>query len=158
MLVGDAFATSCPAAGTGCNKVFTDAERLCHVHVPRWLAEPGMGAEKIAAFYDDEVKLECDAACLAKALYLRSLSIETGAAWHARRWLALSPDWAPDRSGRRGDGCGAFQSGIILATQVCEVRVCPNAWGVHTPTNERRASPDIVIEYECERGRWTRPC
>ena len=87
VLVGDAFATSCPAAGTGCNKVFTDAERLCHVHVPRWLAEPGMGADKIASFYDDEVKLECDAACLAKALHLRSLSIETGAAWHARRWL-----------------------------------------------------------------------
>ena len=74
-----------PAPGR--NKVFTDAERLCHVHVPRWLAEPGMGADKIASFYDDEVKLECDAACLAKALHLRSLSIETGAAWHARRWL-----------------------------------------------------------------------
>ena len=87
VLVGDAFATSCPAAGTGCNKVFTDVERLCHVHIPRWLAEPGMGAEKIAAFYDDEVKVACDAACLAKALHLRSLSIETGAAWHARRWL-----------------------------------------------------------------------
>ena len=35
VLVGDAFATSCPAAGTGCNKVFTDVERLCNVHIPR---------------------------------------------------------------------------------------------------------------------------
>ena len=86
VLVGDAFATSCPAAGTGCNKVFTDVERLCHVHIPRWLADPGMAAEKIASFYDDEVKVECDTACLAKAFYLRSLSTETGAAWHARRW------------------------------------------------------------------------
>src|SRR5262249_35100457 len=56
VLVGDAFATSCPAAGTGCNKVFTDVERLCDVHIPRWIASDGIGAEKIAAFYDDEVK------------------------------------------------------------------------------------------------------
>ena len=85
VLVGDAFATSCPAAGTGCNKVFTDAERLCHVHIPRWLAAPGMGAEKIAAFYDDPVKTDCDAASAAKAYYLRSLSTETSMAWKARR-------------------------------------------------------------------------
>ena len=86
MLVGDAFATSCPAAGTGCNKVFTDVERLCNVHIPRWLASPGMGEEKIAAFYDDAVKVACDAASAAKAYYLRSLSTETGLAWQARRW------------------------------------------------------------------------
>ncbi len=43
VLVGDAFATSCPAAGTGCNKVFTDVERLCNVHIPRWLASDGHG-------------------------------------------------------------------------------------------------------------------
>ncbi len=86
VLVGDAFATSCPAAGTGCNKVFTDVERLCHVHVPRWLADVGMTAEKIASFYDDEVKVECDAASAAKAYFLRSLSTETGMAWQARRW------------------------------------------------------------------------
>src|SRR6185436_9181357 len=30
VLAGDAFATSCPAAGTGCNKVLTDVELLCN--------------------------------------------------------------------------------------------------------------------------------
>src|SRR4026209_711634 len=40
VLVGDAFATSCPAAGTGTGKVFTDVERLCNVHIPGWLASP----------------------------------------------------------------------------------------------------------------------
>ena len=60
VLVGDAFATSCPAAGTGTNKVFTDVERLCNVHVPRWLATEGMSVDKIAAFYDDPVKRACD--------------------------------------------------------------------------------------------------
>lgn len=84
-LVGDAFATSCPAAGTGTNKVFTDAERLCNVHIPAWLSTEGMGPDKIAAFYDDPVKREADASSLAKAYWLKSLSIDTGAAWRARR-------------------------------------------------------------------------
>jgi 2-polyprenyl-6-methoxyphenol hydroxylase-like FAD-dependent oxidoreductase len=84
-LVGDAFATSCPAAGTGTNKVFTDVERLCNVHIPAWLATEGMGLEKIATFYADPVKREADASSLAKAYWLRSLSIDTGAVWRARR-------------------------------------------------------------------------
>jgi 2-polyprenyl-6-methoxyphenol hydroxylase-like FAD-dependent oxidoreductase len=86
VLVGDAFATSCPAAGTGCNKVLTDVERLCSVHIPRWLASDGMAAEKIAAFYDDEIKQACDAASEVKAYYLRALSTSAGFAWSARRW------------------------------------------------------------------------
>jgi 2-polyprenyl-6-methoxyphenol hydroxylase-like FAD-dependent oxidoreductase len=85
-LVGDAFATSCPAAGTGCNKVFTDVERLCNVHIPDWLASDGMGADTIGAFYNDPVKTACDAASEAKAYYLRALSTELTPVWRARRW------------------------------------------------------------------------
>jgi hypothetical protein len=66
--------------------VFTDVERLCNVHIPIWLASTGMDQEKIAAFYDDAVKTACDAACLAKAFFLRSLSTDAGLAWQARRW------------------------------------------------------------------------
>jgi len=72
--------------GTGCNKVFTDVERLCHVHIPAWLASPGMDKDKIAAFYDDPVKQACDAASEAKAYFLRTLSTSTGFPWGARRW------------------------------------------------------------------------
>lgn len=86
VLVGDAFGTSCPAAGTGTNKVFNDVERLCNVHVPRWLATDGMGEEKISAFYDDGEKTACDAFSLNKAFYLRDLSVRTGPIWLARRW------------------------------------------------------------------------
>jgi 2-polyprenyl-6-methoxyphenol hydroxylase-like FAD-dependent oxidoreductase len=86
VLVGDAFATSCPAAGTGTGKVFTDVERLCNVHIPQWLATNGMGVEKIAAFYDDPVKKACDAQSIIKAYHLRSLSVEPGVSWQARRW------------------------------------------------------------------------
>jgi 2-polyprenyl-6-methoxyphenol hydroxylase-like FAD-dependent oxidoreductase len=86
VLVGDAFSTSCPAAGTGTTKVFTDVERLCNVYIPQWLSTEGMGAEKIAAFYDDSEKKACEARCLAKAYHLRSLSIDNGLSWRAQRW------------------------------------------------------------------------
>jgi 2-polyprenyl-6-methoxyphenol hydroxylase-like FAD-dependent oxidoreductase len=89
-LVGDAFANSCPAAGTGCNKVFTDVERLCHAHIPRWLASDGMGVEKIAAYYDDPVKIACDRQSFDKALRLRALSLENGLGWRGRRWLLFA--------------------------------------------------------------------
>ncbi len=84
-VVGDAFCTSCPAAGTGTGKVFTDVERLCNVHIPQWLATPGMAEAKIAAFYDDPIKQANDAACEAKAYWLKSRSIDTGLKWRAER-------------------------------------------------------------------------
>ena len=90
VLVGDAFATSCPAAGTGTGKVFTDVERLCNVHIPRWFATEGMGADKIAAFYADPAKREYDAHSAEKAFHLRSLTVEPGLAWAARRALRFA--------------------------------------------------------------------
>jgi 2-polyprenyl-6-methoxyphenol hydroxylase-like FAD-dependent oxidoreductase len=87
VLVGDAFSTSCPAAGTGTSKVFTDVERLCNVHIPQWLATEGMGADKIAAFYADPVKEACDQASFNKAFTLRSMSIDDGLSWRLRRWV-----------------------------------------------------------------------
>ncbi len=86
VLIGDAFATSCPAAGTGTDKVFTDVERLCNVHIPGWLANEGMSRSKIEAFYDDPVKTACDRWSTAKAYHLRSLSIDGGLMWRAQRW------------------------------------------------------------------------
>jgi 2-polyprenyl-6-methoxyphenol hydroxylase-like FAD-dependent oxidoreductase len=85
VLVGDAFCTSCPAAGTGAGKVFVDVERLCNVYIPRWLASEGMDVDKVAAFYDDPVKQANDTYAAAKAYHLRSLSIEPGLPWQARR-------------------------------------------------------------------------
>src|SRR4051812_23208753 len=86
VLVGDAFATSCPAAGTGTNKVFTDIERLCNHYIPKWLSTDGMDEGKVAAFYDDPVKTACDAWSTAKAYHLRSLSTDNGLLWRAGRW------------------------------------------------------------------------
>ncbi len=85
VLVGDSYCTSCPAAGTGVNKVLNDVVQLCGHHLPAWLATPGMGAEKIAQFYDDPVKRVCDEDSRAKALFLRTLSTAPGIRWRARR-------------------------------------------------------------------------
>ena len=90
VLIGDAFATSCPAAGTGTGKVFTDVERLCNEHIPRWFATPGMDADKIAAFYQDPVKRAYDTHSAEKAFFLRALTIEPGLAWTARRWARFA--------------------------------------------------------------------
>jgi 2-polyprenyl-6-methoxyphenol hydroxylase-like FAD-dependent oxidoreductase len=87
VLVGDAFATTCPVTGTGTDKVFVDVERLCNIHIPAWLATEGMDETKIAAFYDDPVKQTCDAWSSAKAYDFRFLSIDSRLRWSAQRWL-----------------------------------------------------------------------
>jgi 2-polyprenyl-6-methoxyphenol hydroxylase-like FAD-dependent oxidoreductase len=86
VLVGDAFETTCPVSGTGTDKVFVDVERLCNAHIPAWLATEGMDETKIAAFYDDPVKQDCDAWSIAKAYSYRSVSIDRGLYWSAQRW------------------------------------------------------------------------
>jgi hypothetical protein len=105
-VIGDSFQTSCPAAGTGVSRLLIDVDPLCNVHLPRWLATPGMGAEKIAQFYDDPAKQAADTRASNLADYRRSLTIETGLAWQLhrrkiyarRRLVALidkaSPQWA----------------------------------------------------------------
>jgi 2-polyprenyl-6-methoxyphenol hydroxylase-like FAD-dependent oxidoreductase len=90
VLVGDAFCTSCPAAGTGAGKVFNDVERLCNVHIPQWFASPGMDTQKIAAFYDDPVKTAYDAYCLDKAYTLRAVSTEPGLRWGLSRLMRFA--------------------------------------------------------------------
>ena len=106
VLVGDAFATSCPAAGTGFNKLLTDVERLCNGYVPRWLATPGMGADKLATFYADPVKMACDASSAARAERLRKVATDRGVRWRAWRGARLAHQL----------GAGAIrQAGAFLA-------------------------------------------
>ena len=90
VLAGDAFSTSCPAAGTGTTKVFNDVGLLCNTYIPRWLASEGMDAGKIAGFYGDPEKIACEEACLTKAYDLRSLSIDNALAWRAQRWARFA--------------------------------------------------------------------
>ena len=86
VLVGDAFESTCPVSGTGTDKVFTDVERLCNVHIPAWLATEGMDETKVAAFYNDPVKKACDAWSMAKAYQFRLISIDDALRFRAQRW------------------------------------------------------------------------
>jgi 2-polyprenyl-6-methoxyphenol hydroxylase-like FAD-dependent oxidoreductase len=85
VLAGDAFATSCPAAGIGARKVLTDVERLCNTYIPEWLATSGMSTEKIAAFYNDPIKRACDELAFKKSMSLKSLSTSRSAVARAER-------------------------------------------------------------------------
>lgn len=88
--IGDAYSTSCPSAGTGTGKVFTDVERLCNHYVPAWLASPGMAADKIAAFYADPAKAAYEIRCRARAFRVRDLAVNPGITWEARRRLRFA--------------------------------------------------------------------
>jgi 2-polyprenyl-6-methoxyphenol hydroxylase-like FAD-dependent oxidoreductase len=113
VLVGDAFATSCPVTGTGTDKVFTDVAQLCNVHIPDWLSSDRMAEQKIAAFYDDPVKRECDGWSAAKAYSFRSVTIDNGVVWQAQRWArfaaGLSQGTLRRVRNRLGAGSGATQ-------------------------------------------------
>ena len=93
VLVGDAYSTSCPAAGTGANKVLTDVQRLCSIHVPTWLGKETIDAGHVGDFYADPVKVQCEAESLQKAVWLRRVSTGTSMglrSWRGARFVAQS--------------------------------------------------------------------
>ncbi|MTV16160.1 MULTISPECIES: NAD(P)/FAD-dependent oxidoreductase [Bradyrhizobium] len=87
VLIGDAFQTNCPAAGTGVGRLLVDVERLCTVYVPRWLETAGMGVDKIAQFYSDRDKLAADQHSLQLASFRQALTLNTDMRWNLRRKL-----------------------------------------------------------------------
>lgn len=93
VLIGDAFATSCPAAGTGTEKALNDVWRLCATHIPRWLATDGMAASKVASFYADPRKQAVDLNSERTAFALKALTVTPGTAWQARRWARFLGRW-----------------------------------------------------------------
>ncbi|WP_287277849.1 NAD(P)/FAD-dependent oxidoreductase [Mesorhizobium sp.] len=85
VFIGDAFSTTCPAQGDGIHRVITDVDRLCSIHIPAWLEMPGMGVDKISAFYDDPIKVAADVHAMRSSVYARSITTETGLQWRFRR-------------------------------------------------------------------------
>ena len=100
VLVGDAFATTCPVSGTGTDKVFTDVTQLCNVHIPAWLTTEGMSQAKLASYYADPVKQACDAWSTAKAFSFRKVTLERGFYWRAQR-MARFLAWFSEGNLRR---------------------------------------------------------
>jgi 2-polyprenyl-6-methoxyphenol hydroxylase-like FAD-dependent oxidoreductase len=100
VLVGDAFAATCPVTGTGSDKVFTDVTQLCNIHIPAWLATAGMSEAKIASYYADPVKQACDTWSMAKAFSFRKVTLDHGIYWRAQR-LARFLAWFGEGNLRR---------------------------------------------------------
>lgn len=107
VLVGDAFAATCPVTGTGTDKVFTDVAQLCNVHIPAWLATEGMAEDKIASFNEDPVKQACDAWSMGKAVSFRKVTIENGLYWRAQRWARFLAGFGEGVWRRMHEGAGA---------------------------------------------------
>lgn len=87
VLIGDAFQTNCPAAGTGVTRLLVDVERLCTRHVPHWLETPGMGIEKISQFYADTDKMAADRRSLRMARFRQALTSGNDLRWNIQRRL-----------------------------------------------------------------------
>ncbi len=76
ILAGDAFSSVPPSSGKGVYKLMHDCEVILR-HVPRWLATPGMGLEKINEYYDDPQKRAATEHTVKKTIY--------------QHWAATSP-------------------------------------------------------------------
>jgi 2-polyprenyl-6-methoxyphenol hydroxylase-like FAD-dependent oxidoreductase len=108
VLLGDAFHAPCPASGTGMTRILNDVERLAGAHLPHWLATPGMGADKIAAFYADPVKQAVDAASLRASMMGRRSALDPSLYWRVRRTVGkLKRRIADARAERRCRSGGA---------------------------------------------------
>ena len=99
VLLGDAFHAPCPASGTGMTRILNDVDRLATLHIPQWLATPGMGRGKIAAFYADAEKRRVDAASVKRSLRGRAVATSQSPYWRVRRSLyLLKRSLLPDRT------------------------------------------------------------
>ncbi|MCK1302726.1 MULTISPECIES: NAD(P)/FAD-dependent oxidoreductase [unclassified Bradyrhizobium] len=87
VLIGDAFQTNCPAAGTGVARLLVDVDRLCTEYAPRWLMTGGMSQEKISEFYFDPDKIAADQQSLKMARFRQALTSRNDIGWDVRRRL-----------------------------------------------------------------------
>jgi 2-polyprenyl-6-methoxyphenol hydroxylase-like FAD-dependent oxidoreductase len=99
VLLGDAFHAPCPASGTGMSRILNDVDRLANLHIPQWTATPGMGRDKIAAFYADPEKQRVDEASVKRSLHGRAVATSQSPYWRVRRSLCLlKRSLLPDRT------------------------------------------------------------
>jgi 2-polyprenyl-6-methoxyphenol hydroxylase-like FAD-dependent oxidoreductase len=86
VLIGDAFQSVCPSTGMGLDKILTDVDVLSEC-IPRWLSTPGMGADKLADFYNHPRKLAMDSRALQRAHFHRRAATDFSLRWRIYRFL-----------------------------------------------------------------------
>ena len=90
--IGDAF-RACARAPDRFSKVLTDADVLCHEMVPEWLSSPGLGADKVARWYEHSRKRGVDAMSLSGAAYRRRVALDGSLRWRIHRARVYSRKW-----------------------------------------------------------------
>jgi len=85
VLLGDAFASSDPAAGNGFDKVWNDAYYFARECVPGWLAAPNLSEDSLLEFYAHPEKVACDTWCRERALQSRQVATSRRPYWVAHR-------------------------------------------------------------------------
>ena len=114
VLIGDARRTSCPASGTGISRILDDVRGLGEA-APRWLADDGMGRDKLAAFYADPAVTSSDADRHRRSVNGRMLATRTEWPWRARRWLHAARGLVRPLVGRpRPDASPRFLTGDLV--------------------------------------------
>jgi 2-polyprenyl-6-methoxyphenol hydroxylase-like FAD-dependent oxidoreductase len=91
--IADAFQSVCPSTGTGLSKVLTDADVLCHEMVPEWLSSPGLGADKVARWYEHSRKRGVDLMSLSGAAYRRRVALDESLRWRIHRARVYATKW-----------------------------------------------------------------
>jgi 2-polyprenyl-6-methoxyphenol hydroxylase-like FAD-dependent oxidoreductase len=86
VLIGDAFQSVCPSTGLGLDKILTDVDVLS-MCVSRWLATPGMGADKLSDFYNHPRKRATDSRALQRAHNDRNAAVGSSLRWRIHRLL-----------------------------------------------------------------------
>ena len=84
VLIGDAGENVCPSTGMGLTKILTDVDVLSTC-VGSWFGTSGMGAEKIASYFDHPSKRTVDTRALQNAFYRRQASTGRSLRWRIHR-------------------------------------------------------------------------
>lgn len=84
VLIGDAFQTPCPAAGTGISRLLVDVERLT-VHAAAWLGAGDTSALALQSYYNDAAKRRSDREALRIARFRRSITTNGSPLWALKR-------------------------------------------------------------------------
>ena len=84
ILIGDAYQTPCPAAGTGIARLLVDVERLT-AHTARWFAANDTSVAALQSYYNDPMKRRSDRAAIREARFRRAITMDASWYWAMRR-------------------------------------------------------------------------
>jgi len=148
VLIGDAYQTPCPAAGTGISRLLVDVERLT-VHATRWFAANDTSAEALRSYYNDAVKRRSDRAAIRVARFRRAISTNASPLWALQRQIVKAKRFAKYILHSTRDLI--VRSGQVMPRRAAKGSVPPRkSWLLSSPNaastgmTSTSAAPDVV--------------